>query len=68
MSAQAASQALQALDAPDASPWLAFGGIAAPYAGLFEATGAASVLGTRMRLRWVRRLACCPRTSFLRFG
>jgi pimeloyl-ACP methyl ester carboxylesterase len=41
---QAATQTLQALDAPSASPWLAFGGIAAPYAGLFEATGAASAL------------------------
>lgn len=44
VSAQAANQTLQALDAPSASPWLAFGGIAAPYAGLFEATGAASAL------------------------
>src|ERR1019366_5113437 len=44
VSAQAATQALQALDAPSASPWLAFGGITAPYAGLFEATGAASAL------------------------
>jgi pimeloyl-ACP methyl ester carboxylesterase len=44
VSAQAATQTLQALDAPNASPWLAFGGISAPYAGLFEATGAASAL------------------------
>jgi hypothetical protein len=44
VSAQAATQTLQALDAPGASPWLAFGGIAAPYAGIFEATGAASAL------------------------
>ena len=44
VSAQAATQTLQALDAPSASPWLAFGGIAAPYAGLFEATGAAAAL------------------------
>jgi hypothetical protein len=44
VSAQAATQTLQALDAPSASPWLAFGGIVAPYAGLFEATGAASAL------------------------
>jgi pimeloyl-ACP methyl ester carboxylesterase len=44
ISAQAATQTLQALDAPSASPWLAFGGIAAPYAGLFEATGAAAAL------------------------
>jgi len=44
VSAQAATQTLQALDAPSQSPWLAFGGIAAPYAGLFEATGAASAL------------------------
>jgi pimeloyl-ACP methyl ester carboxylesterase len=44
VSAQTATQTLQALDAPSVSPWLAFGGIAAPYAGLFEATGAASAL------------------------
>jgi pimeloyl-ACP methyl ester carboxylesterase len=44
VSAQVATQTLQTLDAPSASPWLAFGGIAAPYAGLFEATGAASAL------------------------
>src|SRR6202034_2344577 len=44
VSALAATQTLQALDTPSASPWLAFGGIAAPYAGLFEATGAASAL------------------------
>jgi pimeloyl-ACP methyl ester carboxylesterase len=44
VSAQVATQTLQALDAPGASPWLAFGGIVAPYAGLFEATGAASAL------------------------
>jgi hypothetical protein len=44
VSAQAATQTLQALDAPSASPWLAFGGIVAPYAGLFEATGSASAL------------------------
>jgi pimeloyl-ACP methyl ester carboxylesterase len=43
-SAQVATQTLQALEAPSASPWLAFGGIAAPYAGLFEASGAASAL------------------------
>jgi hypothetical protein len=39
-----ATQDLQALAVPGASPWLAFGGIAAPYAGLFEATGSASAL------------------------
>jgi pimeloyl-ACP methyl ester carboxylesterase len=44
VSSQAATQTLQALDTPSASPWLSFGGIAAPYAGLFEATGAASAL------------------------
>ncbi len=44
VSAQAATQTLTALEAPSASPWLEFGGIAAPYAGLFEASGAASAL------------------------
>jgi len=42
--AQQATQTLQTLDAPSASPWLAFGGIAAPYAGLFVATGSLSAL------------------------
>jgi pimeloyl-ACP methyl ester carboxylesterase len=50
-SAISATQATEELDAvspadnssaPD--PWLAFGGIAAPYAGIFVATGAASAL------------------------
>jgi pimeloyl-ACP methyl ester carboxylesterase len=39
-----ATDALDALDAPSATPWLAFGGIAAPFAGLFNATGAQGVL------------------------
>jgi pimeloyl-ACP methyl ester carboxylesterase len=39
-----ASQALQTLDAPSASPWLSFGGIAAPYAGIFSSTGAVAAL------------------------
>jgi len=43
-STQTATQQLQALDAPSATPWLAFGGIAAPFAGLFEATGSAAAL------------------------
>jgi pimeloyl-ACP methyl ester carboxylesterase len=43
-SASAASQARQSLDAPASSPWLQFGGISAPYAGLFVATGSASAL------------------------
>ena len=44
VSASKATQDLQSLDAPSATPWLSFGGIPAPYAGLFEATGAASAL------------------------
>jgi pimeloyl-ACP methyl ester carboxylesterase len=39
-----ASQALQSLDAPGASPWLSFGGITAPYAGIFNATGSTAAL------------------------
>jgi hypothetical protein len=38
-SAEKATLTKQALEAPSVSPWLAFGGIAAPYAGLFNATG-----------------------------
>ena len=44
VSAQTATSELQSLDAPSATPWLAFGGIAAPYAGIFNATGSASAL------------------------
>jgi hypothetical protein len=43
-SGAAAAADLRALNAPTASPWLSFGGIAAPYAGIFSATGAAAAL------------------------
>jgi hypothetical protein len=43
-SAQQASAALAALNAPSASPWLSFGGIPAPYAGIFSATGSLAAL------------------------
>jgi pimeloyl-ACP methyl ester carboxylesterase len=39
-----ATQELKVLDASGASPWLSFGGIPAPFAGLFSSTGAASAL------------------------
>src|SRR5208283_3592196 len=39
-----ATQELAALNAPSASPWLNFGGITAPFAGLFNATGSAAAL------------------------
>ncbi|MFL5846888.1 MAG: hypothetical protein ACJ762_19570 [Solirubrobacteraceae bacterium] len=35
---------LDALNASDASPWLSFGGIPAPYTGLFNSTGALATL------------------------
>jgi len=44
VTSSAATGELDALEAPGADPWLSFGGIAAPYAGLFVATGAASAL------------------------
>ena len=44
VSASEATTELTDLDAPTASPWLSFGGIPAPDAGLFVATGAASAL------------------------
>ena len=44
VSTQTATQDLQSIDAPSASPWLAFGGISAPYAGIFNATGSAGAL------------------------
>jgi pimeloyl-ACP methyl ester carboxylesterase len=43
-SASDATAALTTLDEPTQSPWLAFGGIAAPFAGIFEVTGALGVL------------------------
>jgi pimeloyl-ACP methyl ester carboxylesterase len=43
-SATDARAALTALNDPKATPWLAFGGIPAPYAGLFNATGSLGVL------------------------
>ncbi|MHB1571407.1 MAG: hypothetical protein ACYCXW_12160 [Solirubrobacteraceae bacterium] len=43
-STAAARQALAALDKPSTSPWLAFGGIAAPLAGLYNATGSEAAL------------------------
>jgi hypothetical protein len=43
-SASAAHAALTQLDAPSATPWLAFGGIAAPFDGLLDDAGAMSVL------------------------
>ncbi len=44
VSAATATATLQALDDPKASPWLAFGGITAPYAGVYSATGGASAV------------------------
>jgi hypothetical protein len=44
VSAADAKSALTTLDASSQSPWLTFGGIAAPFAGLFEDTGALGVL------------------------
>ncbi len=44
VSATTATKELTTLDAPTKSPWLAFGGIAAPYAGMYSATGSLSAL------------------------
>ncbi len=43
-SAGAARTALAGLDSPNASPWLQFGGITAPFAGLYNATGSTAAL------------------------
>jgi pimeloyl-ACP methyl ester carboxylesterase len=40
VTADAATASLAALNAPTASPWLVFGGIPAPFAGLFNIVGA----------------------------
>jgi pimeloyl-ACP methyl ester carboxylesterase len=44
VSSTTATQELQTLNSTSASPWLAFGGIGAPFAGLFNATGSAAAL------------------------
>src|SRR6202035_5584328 len=44
ISARQATQELAALDTSNASPWLSFGGISAPYAGLFNASGSSAAL------------------------
>ena len=44
VSSQQASLILQALEVPSVTPWLAFGGIVAPYAGLFNATGSLAAI------------------------
>ncbi len=43
-SATAARAALASLGRPGTSPWLSFGGIPAPYAGLYNATGSTAAL------------------------
>jgi hypothetical protein len=43
-SAPAARTALRALRSSESSPWLTFGGIPAPFAGLFSATGSLAAL------------------------
>jgi pimeloyl-ACP methyl ester carboxylesterase len=43
-SAQAARTALHTLNASAASPWLSFGGITTPFAGLYNATGSTAAL------------------------
>jgi pimeloyl-ACP methyl ester carboxylesterase len=44
ITAAAAQQRLQSLDAATATPWLSFGGIGAPFAGLFNASGSLGAL------------------------
>ncbi|HEY1737974.1 MAG TPA: hypothetical protein VGI86_04655, partial [Acidimicrobiia bacterium] len=44
LSGAAATAELKALNAPAASPWLDFGGIPAPYAGVYIATGSGAAL------------------------
>jgi pimeloyl-ACP methyl ester carboxylesterase len=44
VTAQDARSELQALAAPGVSPWLSFGGIAAPFTGLYNGSGSAAAL------------------------
>ena len=51
VSAGTARSELRGLDSSGTSPWLTFGGIPAPFAGLFSATGAtAALVDARLRL------------------
>ena len=43
-SAQEATRTLQELNAPTVGPWLTFGNIPAPFAGLYNASGSAAAL------------------------
>jgi hypothetical protein len=43
-SAAQARNALSELDQPNASPWLSFGGLPTPYAGLYNATGSTAAV------------------------
>jgi hypothetical protein len=44
INAPTAREGLTVLDSSETSPWLSFGGIAAPFAGLFSVTGATAAL------------------------
>ena len=44
ISATSATQQLQAFAAPNVSPWLTFGGIPAPFTGLYNGSGSAAAL------------------------
>jgi hypothetical protein len=44
VNAPTAREELTVLDSSETSPWLSFGGISAPFAGLFSATGATAAL------------------------
>jgi hypothetical protein len=44
VTAPAAREGLTVLDSSETSPWVSFGGIAAPFAGLFSVTGATAAL------------------------
>ena len=44
VNAPTAREGLTVLDSSETSPWLSFGGIAAPFAGLFSTTGATAAL------------------------
>ena len=55
-----ATAALTTLE-PPATPWLTFGGIAAPFAGLFNATGSLGALHRPERRSLGQQFAaCCP--------
>jgi pimeloyl-ACP methyl ester carboxylesterase len=63
ITAPTATDELGQLNATSASPWLTFGGLAAPYAGLFNVTGSLGALLAPNQPSLGQKFRFCPLTS-----